>query len=309
MQTDAQLLAEADACHDDEPPRAAQLLRQIDSGALGEGDRPLYAFLLNHVLGEKLGDWGVAHRRLAPLLAQVGEAAPAVLWRQGAVAAMLSGEGAAAAAAIAGLARVAPATELQATELVRLAAAGFTVPAAPAAHAGQIALAAMAALEAPHWQSGGALDTAAAATCNNLATALSDRSLEDLREPLLRDALLRAARCSQSLWQRAGNWVNHERACYGLAVAAGALGDAALQRDSAAQGLAQLDMHDSAHEEHVDRAFLELELAHACQRLGRSDEANAARARADALAGSFDDAFLAQWYAQRVQRHGQLLAG
>jgi hypothetical protein len=309
MQTDSQRLADADACHDAEPPRAAELLRQIDAAALTEGERPLYAFLLNHVLGEKLGDWGDAHAYLEPLLAQAGEAAPPVLWRQAAVAATLAGDGAAAAASTDGLARTAAVAEVQAQELVRLVAATFAVPGAAAVQAGPMALAAVALLDAPHWHTASALDTPAAASCNNLAAALSERPLEDLREPALREALLRAARGSQRLWQRAGNWVNHERACYGVAVAAGALGDATQQRDCAVQGLALLDAHDSARQESVDRAFLELELAHAWQRLGHTEHATAARTRADALAATFDEAALTQWYQERLQRHQQLLAG
>ena len=45
------LLDEADACHDDEPARAADMLRRIDPSALPADRLPVLAFLFNHLLG------------------------------------------------------------------------------------------------------------------------------------------------------------------------------------------------------------------------------------------------------------------
>jgi len=309
MSTDAQHLADANACHDSEPQRAAGLLSDIDAAALAEADRPLYAFLLNHVLGEKLGQWGAAQQRLSLLLAAAGAAAPLVLWRQAAVAAMLSGDSDAACEAAAALARAAGASLGQTQDLIRLAAAAFQVPACDAAAAAATTLQALLPLQAPPWQTASALDTPAAACSNNLAAHLSERPTAQLQLPPLREAALQAALCSQRLWQRAGNWVNHERACYGVAVAAGAAGDEQLQHEAAVEGLALLDRHDTAGEESVDRAFLELERAHALQRLGRHVQADAARSRADALAAAFGDDALTDWYRGRVERHRQLTPG
>jgi hypothetical protein len=309
MPTDAQHLAEADACHDDDPQRAATLLGAISAAALAEDERPRYAFLLNHVLGEKLGAWLLAQQHQAALLAVAGDSAPPVLWRQAAVAATLAGGPAAGAQAVEGLARAAAVGAAQARELVQLSAAGFGVGGAPAAQAGALALAALQALDAVHWQQASALDAAAAAACNNLAAALSERPVDELRDAALRAALSRAALASQWLWQRAGHWVHHERACYGVAVAAGAVGDAQRQCEAAAAGLALLDREDGAGEQRVDRAFLELELAHGRRRLGQDSAAAAARARADALAATFDDVSLTRWYEARVERHRQLDAG
>lgn len=308
MSDHSKSLAEADACHDADPARAAALLAGIDAAGLEAGERPHFAFLLNHVLGEKLGDWAQARHRQSALLAAADEAAPPVLWRQAAVAAMLAGELDAARRAVVGLARAAGVGEPQAQELLQLAAAVFQAPSRDAEPAAALAMHALQALDAPHWLSASALDTQAAAACNNLAAHLSERPVDELRSAALREAALRAALCSQRLWQRAGDWVNRERACYGVAVAAGAAGDAAAQLEAASDGLALLDRHDTAAEQTVDRAFLELERAHALQRLGRHGEANAARANADALAAAFEDASLTDWYRGRVERHRQLLA-
>ena len=86
------LLDEADACHDDDPPRAAAVLRQLDLAALPPGRLPGVAFLLNHVLGEKLGAWPEAHKLFDALLRASGDPPPPALFRQAAAAARLAGE-------------------------------------------------------------------------------------------------------------------------------------------------------------------------------------------------------------------------
>lgn len=57
----------ANACHDDDPQRGADLLRGIDPAAIDTGRSPLLASLFNHVFGEILARWSEAlalHRRL-----------------------------------------------------------------------------------------------------------------------------------------------------------------------------------------------------------------------------------------------------
>lgn len=305
MNADSQLLQDADACHDDDPALAASRLRQIDAAALDVGERPLLAFLLNHVLGEKLDDWPAAHARQSALLAiDDGTGAP-VLWRQAAVAASLAGDTAAAARATQALARAAVADLAHADDLVQLAALGFQLCRLDAGRASTQVNAAIGLLAAAHWQAAGAFDAPAAAACNNIASELSERPIAELRSP----ALLGAAACSQRLWLRCGDWVNHERACYAVAVAAGACGDAAQALAAARDGLALLDEHDRANEQTVDRAFLELERAFALDGLGQTVQAAAARDRSEALAAGFGDDALTTWYAQRRARHAALRGG
>ena len=85
------LLDEVQSCHDDDPTRAAGLLRRIAPSDLAPERWPGYAFLLNHVLGEKLGAWPEAHAMFDPLLQVAGTQAPQALWRQAAAAALLAG--------------------------------------------------------------------------------------------------------------------------------------------------------------------------------------------------------------------------
>ena len=317
----SEMLSAANDCHDDEPVRGAELLRSLDAAALATDERPLLAFLLNHVLGEKLGCWAEADLRQTALLGlarTAGQTPPAVLLRQAAVAAHLGGadDGPARCATLcAALAEATGAPPAQALQLVRLAAAAFTAPGLDAATAGALVLSAMAPLLAsgPNpWQQPGGLDSAAAAQCNNIASELVERPLPALQDPTLREALAQAAANSQQLWQRAGTWVHWERVCYLRALCASALGDAAGARAHAAAGLALLDVHDGVrdgqHEQAVDRAFLEMELAWACDALGLAYEAAAAHARAEALAADFGDAGLTAWFRQLSERN-RLLAG
>ena len=298
----------ANACHDDDPPRGAELLRGIDPAGLAADQWPLFAFLINHVLAEKLGLMAEANERQHRLLAAAGDAPAPVLLRQAAVAALLAGDSVAELAHAAEFAAATGVATAQAVELVQLAAAALRVPGAEAGSAGRLTLDALAPLAAPHWQQASALDSAAAAQCNNLASDLAERPPAALADAGLREALARAAAWSQTFWQRAGTWVHHERACYLRALVAGALGEAEAARAHALAGLALLDAHDSAQEQSVDRAFLEMEHGFACERLGHADEAAAAHARADALAADFGDAGLTAWYRQRVERN-RLLAG
>jgi hypothetical protein len=300
------LLDEADAIHDEEPARGAELLRRIDIASLPADRRPLYAFLLNHVFGEKLGDWVEAHTRQRALQQAAGAPLPAVLHRHAAVAARLAGDASAADAATQSLAAAAGVPLEQAGGLVVLAAATLQVDRLAAADAGRLAQSALQVLQAGHWQAAGPLDVPAAAQCNNLGSSFVDRPLADLADPDLRKALALSADRAQWLWQRAGDWVNHERAAYLCAMAASALGDADGALRHAQAGLALIDANDAAGEQSVDRAFLGLEASFALERLGRADEAAAALATANSLAAAFNDAGLEKWYADRVARNEAL---
>ena len=235
-----QLLHEANACHDADPAHAAALLRELNAADLAPQDAALLAFLLNHVLGELHGQWPEAHSRMQPLHTS---RAPAVL-RQAAVAARLGGDATGTQALTLALAQALGGTPQQADELVVLACAAFTAPRADAAQAGRQVLAALEPLQGAHWQLGNPFDAAAATQCNNIAAGLSERAPADYAEPALASALLLSAERGQSLWQRAGDWVNRERAGYGRAVALNALGLHAPALEHARQALNTLDQHD-----------------------------------------------------------------
>ena len=294
-------LDDADACHDADPQRAAALLREIDPSALPAERLPGLAFLLNHVLGEKLDDWPAAHARQAALLKAAGAAPLAVLWRQAAAAAHAAGRADDARRLCASFAEATGSTPQRAGDVVALTVAMYRVPTLAPSAAAECAQTALGAFgdDAAAWQAPGALDAAVAACANNIASGLVERPEDELAREPLRRAVQLAAQVAERFWLRAGNWVHHERAAYLRAMVGNALGDAAAARGHALRALALLDANDTADAEKVDRAFIELERAHACRALALGAEADAAQARAEAIAAGFGDASLDDWFARR----------
>lgn len=300
------LLDEAQACHDAEPARGAALLRRIDPAALS-GDRlPELAFLLNHVLGEKLGAWAEAQAMFVALLRAAGDKPPPVLWRQAAAAAGLAGDAAAASRCADALANATGASVDQVREVVALTQTMYRVPGLAAAEAAEAIGAALPAFATQAWEAQSSpLDGAIAACANNIASGLIERPEPELQTPSLRSATVAAAQLAERFWQRAGTWVHHERAAYLRALVANALGDAAQGRDHALRALAMLDANDHERAQNVDRAFLLLEQSRACRTLGLNEEARTALDAADALAAKFGDSGLDDWFAkQRAKSAG-----
>jgi len=289
----------ANACHDDDPARAAELLRSVDPAELPPERWPGLAFLLNHVFGEKLGLPAEAHAMFGPLLSAAGSHPPLALWRQAAAAAQLAGDSAAARRLSDSLATAASASAPTTQHVVALTAAMYRAPAADAAEVADAVLPALQAVQASAWEAPHPLDSAVAACANNIAASLQERSQSDLAQGALRAALDLAAQTAERFWLRAGTWVHYERAAYGRAAAATALGEPHRARHHALRALALLDEHDLEKAENVDRAFIELELAHACRHLGLAEEARKAQANADTLAANFNDAGLDAWFAKR----------
>lgn len=293
------LLDEADACHDDEPARAADMLRRIDPSALPADRLPGLAFLFNHVLGEKFGAWAEAHGLHAAVLRAAGPSPAIGLWRQAATAAQLAHDDAEAARLTAALGAASGATLAQAQDVVTLTAAMYRLPTQAASDRAATVEAASAPLAAPHWDGPGPLDAAVAACLNSIASTLVELPTAEARQEPLRATIEEAARLAERFWLRAGTWVHHERAAYLRAMAGNALGDAAAARGHALRALALLDANDTAQAESVDRAFIELERARACRDLALHAEAEAAQQSADALAAGFGDAGLDAWFAKR----------
>jgi hypothetical protein len=304
------LLAQAFAVHDQDPAQAWALLAAVDAAELPAPSRARLAFQLNHIGGERLGRWPevlAAQRALVEASERVPGLDVRALWRQAAVAARLAGDGAQAIAWSRQLALAAGAPEAQARLLVALAALSFTASRAPAPEIGREAgprLRELAALESP----APPLQAALASVANNLASSLVERTLADFSDASLRDALELAALLALRLWRRAGEWVHHERAHTLCAMAANTLGHGANAVKAARAGLAVLDEHDTSHEEDVDRALLEQELAQGWRLVGEESQAREAQARAQALADVFDDEASRRWFAERARRHVELTA-
>ncbi|HRP28641.1 MAG TPA: hypothetical protein PLG77_09465 [Burkholderiaceae bacterium] len=310
MNDDTARLDEANACHDADPQRAALLLRALDPAQLPVDRLPGLAFLLNHVLGEKLGAWRDAHARHAALLDAAGDAPAAVLWRQAAAAAQATGAADDARRLTAALADAAGAAPAAALEVVALTVAMYRVPGLGHAEAAGCVREALDALrdDGAALRESGPLDAAVAACINNIASDLVERPADAFTHAPLRDAMHDAAQLAERFWLRAGNWVHHERAAYLRAMVGNALAQAPQAREHALRALALLDANDLDDNESVDRAFIELEHAHACRALDLIAEADAAQARADEIAAAFGDAFLDDWFASRRRALAMLAA-
>lgn len=297
----------ANACHDADPPRGASLLRQIDPDALNPGQRPLYGFLLNHVLTEKLGQPAEAWERQQTLLKISGAEAPLPLLRHAAAAARLVGDAAAEAGLCQRVATLARVDLSQANELNALAATSFEVPGLAGPVAGQRTLDGLAALRSsPAWQQSSGLDAAVAVLTNNIASDLAGRPPAELSDATLRAAATQAAEWSQVFWHRAGQWIHHARAHYLRALVANSLGDAPTAETQAQAGLVLLTSFDKERHERADEAFLRLQLAHALARLGRPADAQVERTLADGLIEALDDADVSADYRHCVARQQQL---
>ena len=301
------LLAQADALHDDEPPRALEMLRALDIAALSTGRLGRLSFLLAHVAGEKFGLWGEAVAGLRAIVAQAGPDVTPLILRHAAVAAQLAADDGLAREWTQALAASADASLDKARALVALGAVQFSASRLSAEAAARQALHALAAAAALQDTPGNGLDAAFGAVANNLASDLLERPLSDLAQPGLRDALARAAELAQHLWDVAGTWVQRERARYLSAMAANALGDGEAGAAHARAGLALLDEFDVDEGERVDRAFLELELAAGLRLAGQPGRAEAL-ARALALASRFGAPWLDRWFTNRQARNEALAA-
>lgn len=293
------LLDDANARHHDDTAAAAERLRALDPAELPAARWPLYAHLLNHVLGETQQAWPEALERLQSLVAQAQPEVPMPLWRQLGAAAFVNGRTDLLQQTYAALTAACGATQDRAHEVISLHAATFQVPGLAVKAAGDRALSAVMTVDSPHWPTGSPLDAMAAAGLNNLAGGLLERPHAELQQGPLRSALARAAEQAHRLWCAAGTWVNEERALYLRAMCSLALGEPHRAYHHALAALALLDTHDADHTQDIDRAFIELERWQAADWLGLEAEAAQALGRAEALIASFRDEGLSAEFAQR----------
>jgi pyrroline-5-carboxylate reductase len=262
--------------HDDQPDAAAAGLRALDCSALSADQLAGFAFLVNHVLGEKLGQWSEACQRIAPLAARAD--APLALLRQHAVAARCAGDAAQARTATAALARRAQVDVAQAALLVRVCALNFS----PSAKAEELAtLANRAAGIGPS-----ALDPSFGAAFNNVTNGVYYATRQQPVKPGLRRALLRGADAALLFWSRAGGWMEHERALYLCAKVALRAGELSTAAAAAERGLAIVATQGN---DPAERAFLLQLQAAVAERAGLPARAAELRADVARLAASLDD--------------------
>jgi len=102
----------------------------------------------------------------------------------------------------------------------------------------------------------------------------------------------------RELWNRAGTWVNHERADYLCALVFNRLGEFAKALEAAERGRLLIETHGS---EDVDHAFLMLESVQALFGLERREEGASWLRQAAAIAEGWDDQSLKDWFAGKAK--------
>ncbi len=291
MASASEELDEIDRIHDQAPHEAVSRLRALEFAQLPQERAALAAFLLNHVIGEKLGAWREAAERVEQLRTQLAEPPLAVVLHA-AVADSLAGRGDSEALA----ALIAMSSQAAASCAIGLRRLGFaTEPIDPLSFAAALR---DLASSAEGLVAGTALDPQLAAGLNNATSRLLDLDC-DARGPVVREALQAGAAQALRFWRAAGSWVHHERALYLVTLAANRVGAHEQARAAARQAL---ELIAANGKQDVDRAFLLLQLAGAEQRLGDAAAALAARRDAETIAGAWTEASLTDWFASERGR-------
>jgi pyrroline-5-carboxylate reductase len=280
MSTADEQLVDLDRRHDEEPEAVGDALARFDGSALSAGQLGTYAFLLNHVLGEKLGRWPQALAQLLQVTqATAGESPGLPLLRHLAVAARYAGNAEAAQSAVQRLGQAANVGTSIASTLVELAQLNFASD--PRQAQGALpTLARSAAALAPS-----ALDAGFAGSFNNVTNALYYATRAEQLTPALSEALVQGAQAAVLFWRRAGGWMQHERAEYLQAKIALRVGDPLAAIAAAEHGLAVVAANG---DDPVEQAFLLQLLAAGVERAGQAERAAALRAQVAALATTLE---------------------
>jgi hypothetical protein len=245
--------------------------------------------LVNHAVGDHLGERERATRICEAVVAQLGADAGADAHVYLAVARHLAGdaEGAAEAERKAG---IDPAGKVRVDMLVaqgRMHAGDWDAAAALYADT----LARSGALPEGH-----AGERSTAVVSNNIASeALQLETRTDAQAALMKQA----ADAARTYWGRIGTWVNDMRSDYLLSLVHTALGQPAKGREHAERGLATIAANG---EEKVDEAFLHLARARACRDAGDAGEQAASIEKAEALAAGFEEGWLTDWYGKELAK-------
>ena len=281
VQTDGTMLDEIDRVHDNAPEQAAALLRQFDSAGLDLARLGQLAFLYNHVLGEKLGQWNEAAERIAAVATRSD--APPGVWRQLFAAQTLRGDALGAAAARVGLARATGADDSDANTAGELTVLAYVPD--PLAHAADV----LALAKSANVEQETPLDAALGACFNNVTARLLEASRRIELGAVEKQALQAGAEAARRFWYRAGQWLQHERADYLCAKVEVRIGAAAEAVRAAERGLRLVEANGN---DAIERAFLLLPLAAAHAALGDQVRASALNAEAAELARQFDEDLL-----------------
>jgi hypothetical protein len=280
--------------HDNDPQATASALQVMaQAGSVADKDQRRFAFLVNHIIGEKQGQWLLAFEILEKTVVDSSEL-PCKVHR--AVAALAVGKPLQALRLIQDIAQAAECSYLAADAAVKLTVLQFSAADEPVLRLAEIFNGLLGVLKGSTGQLG-KLSTFVAASLNNVTSRLMDAQEVDIDAAVYQQALTDGAQICRLIWQVVGNWMNHERADYLVALCANRLQAFEVAATAARAGLQTIKDNGS---EDVDQAFLLLELARAYTGLGQTEPSQSARAQALSLAEAFDPE-LRVWFDSRAK--------
>jgi hypothetical protein len=279
--------------HDDEPQAAAEQLRKISDQEVPVDQLGRFAWLVDHVIGEKDGRWSEAYKLITKVTSP-HESLPLSVVRFAAVAAQSSGDPLAAMALERRMMMEGLSAD-QASTAVRAAVLSFALP----GRAIDVAAGLLSVIDSvDRWSEASAVDSLVAASLNNTVSALLQQEDETVSHADVNTAMIQGASAARTLWYRAGTWINHERADYLCALVFNRLGNYARAFEAAERGRQLIDTSGS---EDVDRAFLLLESARALIGLSRKAEGAEQLRQAATIAQEWDDDALTKEFDEKAQ--------
>ena len=289
--TPAERLAKAVRIHDDDPWAARALVTDLPFRLTDPSDLARLTWLATHAIGNLLKRWPEAQILCSQAIAVAGPPRADML-RNLAVAATLAGDPLEAWQAEMELSALLGVPPADGTALIRLLVIEQSIDKDKLAGWLPVIDAAIAQAEAIEGPPD--LVRFLAIAGNNIASTI----IENIPAPRDETASVveRVARLSFRTWLAVGNWLNHERAHYLMALVLDATGQAAAAADEARQGLAVIAAHEPAP---IDQCFLNLTLARSLASLGDPAGSVEARAEAARLATLFDDPYWQAEYAKR----------
>ena len=139
-------------------------------------------------------------------------------------------------------------------------------------------------------------EQATAIASNNIASALLHAKDRDEQQSQLME---RAAQAAHKYWMRVGEWVQHERADYLLALVHNSLGRYEEAKAFAERGLKTIADNG---EQKVDQAFIYLTVAEACAKLGDTETHQLSILNARALSDQFGDDDILHWFEDELAK-------
>ncbi|WP_322095633.1 hypothetical protein [Paraburkholderia bannensis] len=280
--------------HDDAPLAAADELRRLAKLDVPSDQLSRFAWLVDHVIGEKQGAWAEAYGLIKQAI-ESHETLQLPVLRYAAVAAHLGGYLPAGIALERRMMRESLSGD-QASTAVRSGALSFGVT---PENAVDICASLLSIVESvSRWSEPSGVDSLVAGSLNNIVSALLEQDRETVGHADVSAAMIMAAEAARTLWYRAGTWVNQERADYLCALVFNRLGDYVKALDAAERGQQVIETRGS---EDVDRAFLILESARALIGLSRRADATERLRCATAITSGWDDDALKSAFDKKAQ--------